>query len=238
MPLLIDSNNSSGHWAELVYDSVDTQFTSRHMWAYTIVRPPTESAPHRFDLVTSSFRGDRYVGSGSYTETEDRAIFDLNFCLNIEGSNSSYDVWYSGRLDVLCGSISGTWGSSSDRTTHFGVFVLKRTPSHILRFRPAPSVFVKNKSATLWQYALSAVLHLVRRRLWTWSYFRERRDHRIQYLALAFREGSLGRERSPEESVEYWRLRQLISHHDAPFYDMLRQRKERSLITRYCAVCL
>ena len=211
----------------------EDEYTTSQMWAYEINNEPTESQSNSFSLTTSTFRGDTYRGTGSCIATDEKAVFEVSFCLQVVGGHYD-DINYAGKLDVLSGTITGTWGTSPDTSTHSGSFILKRTPSQIVRFRPAPSVFVKDKARALWQYACSAVLHLVRKRLWAWSYFRERRDHRRRYITLAVRQEGLGRVLSSKELLEYQSLRQQVACYDAPFYDQLILRKERSLITRYC----
>ena len=48
---------------------------------------------------------------------------------------------------------------------------------------PGPAgTLVRSKYRALWDYAMSAILHDVRRKWWTWSYFAARRDARKNFL--------------------------------------------------------
>lgn len=201
------------------------------MMPFTAVADPTEEEPNQFRMTGISFRGWAYTCSGSYSKTEDPSIFEIKFHYWQDNLPDSI-IYHAGQLDVLAGSISGTWGDEEDSSDHDGIFVMKRTPPQLLRFRSAPSIISKDKSKALWQYAIQAVLHQVRKQQWSWAFFRERRDLRRQYLTLALRSAGLGRPCSPNEKKEFAKLRQLLSHFDARYYHLLRMRKERPLVTK------
>lgn len=63
-------------------------------------------------------------------------------------------------------------------------FALKRVSPEILVDRPHPREFTQDKVKALWKYALTAVQNQVRRELFSWSYLKERRDLREEYLEL------------------------------------------------------
>ena len=221
--------DSSGDWNILLYKSKGTADAYCPMISFH-AEAPTEEQPSQFRMSGFSYTRLPFTCTGTLSKTENAAIFgvQLHYWVNDWPDNIKY---LSGKLDILEGSITGTWGDKEDVSKHTGVFVLKRTPGHILRFRPALSILSENKPKALWDYAIRASLHLVRKRRWSWSFFKERREIRRRYIDLAMRDDGFGHPCSPEEKKELAKAVQLLSATDARFYHLLRILKERPLMT-------
>ncbi|EIW54523.1 uncharacterized protein TRAVEDRAFT_74550 [Trametes versicolor FP-101664 SS1] len=74
------------------------------------------------------------------------------------------------------------------------VVIKKGSSPDIMQFYPLPSELEGNKASALWRFAISAVLHEVRRRRLSWGFIKERRDrkHLLASLLLAeLQNGSL-----------------------------------------------
>jgi hypothetical protein len=108
-----------------------------------------------------------------------------------------------------------TFRSSAECT---GLAVLSRTAEEILRFRPAPSAFRKNKARALWGYATDAVLDSVRRKWLSPSHFSERRHNRKRFLHLAKRDRYYGQPLDKAELDELLHIRQRLKWADVRFY--------------------
>ncbi|KAI0340329.1 hypothetical protein BDW22DRAFT_412068 [Trametopsis cervina] len=116
------------------------------------------------------------------------------------------------------GTLVGTVGWSEDPSTHQYRFILKRISADIMCQRPSPLEFRANKTRALWTFATRAVLFQVRQRMWSWSYFQERRETRNKLIEFDIRNyTSYGRPLNPEERQEWTRRRGLITALDARF---------------------
>ncbi|KAF8512136.1 hypothetical protein JB92DRAFT_3173674 [Gautieria morchelliformis] len=111
--------------------------------------------------------------------------------------------YWHGQFDVATETITGTWGTDSEVSAHFGTFILKRTAPEALRFRPAPATIEANKARSLWVYAINAVKAQVRRQLWSWKHFKERRDKREEFITLYTRNSHLGRPLNVDELMSF-----------------------------------
>jgi hypothetical protein len=99
------------------------------------------------------------------------------------------DEYFSGTYDRSTMRIDGTAGPGPDVDEHEDIVVLSQQPADVIIYRPHPTVLTNPeiKISALWQFAKDAILHQVRKRMWSWSYFRARRDNRTRYLDLAQR---------------------------------------------------
>ncbi|KAI0666566.1 hypothetical protein C8Q78DRAFT_1107669 [Trametes maxima] len=128
--------------------------------------------------------GTGYTVLGGYKTNEDGTI-EYNFSMTYTARLKS--VYFTGTLNEDCGTLSGSWGYGVEDDKSFQFF-FKRVPPETLIARPPPSEFEENKIRTLWKYALTAAQNEARRKLFSWSYFRARRDIRREYLKLLERE--------------------------------------------------
>ncbi|KAH7883455.1 hypothetical protein F5I97DRAFT_1931013 [Phlebopus sp. FC_14] len=97
-------------------------------------------------------------------------------------------VWtYRGTVDIMDGSMSGRWGDDS----WGGPFQLQRIAADFLHF----GVHMLDGDGNLeqdpvqrargrWKFAMCSVLDRVCRSRWSWTYFKSRRNTRIQFLNL------------------------------------------------------
>ncbi|KAF8483040.1 hypothetical protein JB92DRAFT_1665232 [Gautieria morchelliformis] len=116
--------------------------------------------------------------------SQDAAANSFHFTMKREFVSDHPSQYWHGQFDVATETITGTWGTDSEVSAHFGTFILKRTAPEALRFRPAPATIEANKARSLWVYAINAVKAQVRRQLWSWKHFKERRDKREEFITL------------------------------------------------------
>lgn len=107
-------------------------------------------------------------------------------------------------------------------------FILSRLSPEILIHRPSPSEFEENRAKALWQFAISAVRDQVRRQLWSWSYFKARREMRKLYIELDTRVHNYGRLLEENEVAVLVRCRKALSPADARFYHSIREYQLRT----------
>lgn len=119
----------------------------------------------------------RVNGTIEYTFTYSQTLRLMNFGDVIE-------VHYmTGTLDGDGKIISGRWGYKEDDQPDS--FILWRdVPLTTLICRPHPEEFKKDRVKALWKYALTAAHNEARRNLFSWSYIKERRDIRREFLEL------------------------------------------------------
>ncbi|TFK85020.1 hypothetical protein K466DRAFT_647032 [Polyporus arcularius HHB13444] len=96
-------------------------------------------------------------------------------------------------------------------------FIFKRLPPWLMCCRPDPVVYQLNKPRALWKYALTAAREMVGRHLFTWSYFKRRRDNRKRYVELLIRLNYA--DLDEEEVMELARIRQTLTAADARLYE-------------------
>ncbi|KAI1785573.1 hypothetical protein LXA43DRAFT_899499 [Ganoderma leucocontextum] len=156
-------------------------------FAYTPLVYPTRSMlSFRFHLSHADnedftaegveFDGDSYTVRG-HVARETGGMPQVEWTVKYPGG---YDVRYFGSLTdeftiMGCRSIS-----EYDMDWQF---VLKKIPAEYMIYRPSPyTLNLPTPYRELWRYAISATLHDVRRKWWTWTYFAARRDARKNFL--------------------------------------------------------
>ncbi|KAI1785192.1 hypothetical protein LXA43DRAFT_1100597 [Ganoderma leucocontextum] len=127
--------------------------------------------------------GTDYNLLGDYT-TKDDGTVEYTFTQTYLARISK--TYWTGTLSDDGETFSGKWGYEKDDQPD--AFVYKRVPPEVLIDRPHPNEFTENRVKALWKYALTAVRNQVRRRLFSWSYLKERRDVRKEYLELLLKE--------------------------------------------------
>lgn len=162
--------------------------------------------------------GKQYTLSGKCSKTADGIV--LLQC-QLE--------WSSGLSEYLNGYIdqSESWvgyrGKVPDvnESSHTHRIIFRQIPPHLMALRPTPLEFDDNRCRALWKFALTSAVQFVRKKSWSWSYFKERRDIRNRFLELSLRYSERGRSGDPvyEELLD---RRRAICPADARLYvDML-----------------
>lgn len=204
------SADSLGEWNGFVYSR--TEYPIFLMTSFEAL--PSFDPTHDFEACGSHY-GARYHLTGRCTQ-EGSHILRVHF--SIQYSQEFRTKYFSGFMrDSM--TIVGSEGWEEDPTTHQYRFILKRIPAEIMCRRPPPLDFRKNKTAALWRFARVAVLHIVRKRLWTWSYFAERRATREKLIDYDIRNyTSYGRPLDAEERARWATKRGAITAADASVY--------------------
>ncbi|KAI0325467.1 hypothetical protein GY45DRAFT_1348843 [Cubamyces sp. BRFM 1775] len=140
--------------------------------------------PNTYEASDVAAQGTGYTLHGGYTKKDDGTV-EYNF-------SKTYMVhsckrYFTGTLNEDDERLSGSWGYSETDKPYRFIF-WKKVPPETLIARPPPSEFEENKTKALWKYALTAVHNEVRRKMFSWSYLKERRAIRKEYLELLERE--------------------------------------------------
>ncbi|KAI0661089.1 hypothetical protein C8Q70DRAFT_911215 [Cubamyces menziesii] len=128
--------------------------------------------------------GTGYTVHGGYIKKDDGTVeynFSRTYMARLRQS------YFTGTLDGDGERLSGSWGYSETEKPYRFMF-WKNVPPETLIARPPPSEFEENKTKALWKYALTAAHNEARRKLFSWSYIKERRAIRKEYLELLERE--------------------------------------------------
>ncbi|KAJ7777866.1 hypothetical protein DFH07DRAFT_796416 [Mycena maculata] len=151
--------------------------------------------------------------------------------------------YYSGTWDVAKDRLSGTLGFVEDATKHTAAYMFTRMKPEDLCFAPAPVELETNKARALWGFAIAATVQAVRRRRWSWSFFKERRDSRRRFIELYTRSDltstRFGTTLNSKESEELTRLKKTFPTADGRFYHSLAERQIRGTTEHnvYCDNC-
>ncbi|KZV91124.1 hypothetical protein EXIGLDRAFT_676374 [Exidia glandulosa HHB12029] len=133
--------------------------------------------------------------------------------------------------------ISGKWSTKeddSDESDENGDFVLERSLAIVARHRPA----VLDTAQARWNFLATVVLEQVRRRRWSWTYFRTRREDRIRVIEASQRFYVLQephwylRKYPPGDETDWEAVRQEVECRlvveDIAFYRWVAQQRLRS----------
>ena len=139
--------------------------------------------PSTFEASDLAAFGTSFTILGHYTAKEDGT---LEYSFERTFSARMHKQYFLGTLSDDGETLSGKWGF--DESSLDNLFLFKRVAPHVLVTRPTPSEFEENRIRALWKYALTAAHNEARRKLFSWSLLKERRDRRKEYLELVQRE--------------------------------------------------
>jgi hypothetical protein len=138
-------------------------------------------------LEASSFSGDLpYAVTASVTQEDGHLKIKAVF----RYEKDLADRYYTGIIQED-GTITGSQGSAEDESTHDNLFIWTRVTDELMCLRPLPPYMVPskdsegkepNKPRAMFNYAIRAVMFQNRKKSWSWSYFKERRDNRVRFL--------------------------------------------------------
>jgi hypothetical protein len=159
----------------------------------------------------------------------------LEFTITKEFSDNFYSdpIWCVAKFDESSRTILGEWGLT--KGSNSGPLRLCQIPAIFHRFRPSNDKYAKNRARAHWQFALTAVLHQVKRNMWSWSYFQSRFAERRRFVnLLQRREWSwrylLPRKLTENETKEISWFEQYLSHADFHFYTCIAATQWRKLL--------
>lgn len=142
------------------------------------------SADHSsYEASDTAAHGATYTILGGYKMKEDGSV-EYNFSRTYSARLKK--TFFTGMLDEDAVTFSGSWGYAEDDKPF--QFIFQRIPPETLIARPPPVEFEENRIHALWKYALTAAHNEARRKMFSWSYLRERREIRKEYLELLERE--------------------------------------------------
>ncbi|KAI8975856.1 hypothetical protein BD414DRAFT_423775 [Trametes punicea] len=218
-----------GRWHGYIYK---TRWPSLPMLSFCFHASPDGLT---YEAKEIAAQGTSYSIVGGYTVNNSGSLeynFSWTYVVRIP------KVYFTGTLDQDGERLSGFWGlSEADKPYPFLFF--KRIPPEALIARPPPADFEENRIRALWRYALTAVHNEVRRKLFSWSYLRERRDIRKQFYELGGRAGSNALRPGDQERLEA--LYNLASSEDMRIFFALKSGRElqarpfQNVI--YCDIC-
>jgi hypothetical protein len=132
-----------------------------------------------------------------------------------------------GKADMESRVISGEWGVEKGHL--IGKITLRPIPVQFYPFRYLNHPQDSNSARARWSFACAVVLDQVRRRLWSWSYFKDRFIARRRYTEL-YRRRYLSDVLSDVESKELSACERSLSPVDTRFY--------RSIARSHYSACI
>jgi hypothetical protein len=125
--------------------------------------------------------------------------------------------YYVGTWDAVTQTLTGTFGledPEDSEGTQYGAFVFKRIAPEYMCFSPAPVELEANKPRALWTFAIESVRFDIRRKRWSWAFFKERRDNRQRFIELYIRSTKFGPPMGDEEWQELARVKKTLTTAD------------------------
>lgn len=177
---------------------------------------------------------DRFCVSGQIKACGDSS-FEVEFvkCYTRLQYGKKISWTYCGTLDTASETIGGQWDSEAPK--NIGTFWLARAPAFSHLFRCSHAQFEECPARARWSFACAAILFQVKQRLWSWSFFRDRRMNRKRFLELYKRRELSkvwhlpGDTLNEEETAELHSLEQSLSPADARYYHSLGRAENRRL---------
>jgi hypothetical protein len=187
-----------------------------------------QDGAYAFTSTDSLYSGETWSLSGTCRSSEEGES-KLMMTWVLKYSEGYDDQYFSGTFDQITNTISGTAGSDSDKKKHWDTVFISQQPAEVLVHRPHPTALVEDRITSLWRFALNAVLLQVRKNMWSWPYFRDRRDNRKRYLELAVRRYWFDKPLSEKENEEYFAVKRTLYPADSRYLASveLRISKER-----------
>ncbi|KAJ3537236.1 hypothetical protein NM688_g6718 [Phlebia brevispora] len=222
----------TGEWNG--YVCTDTQYPVQLMTSFRLKPEPADNRAFR---AAGIYDGVSFELLGRCRPSRSQPG-QINVAFVIRYAREYSTQHFSGFLDTD-GSLVGTEGWEEDPQSHTSRFIFKRVPARVISHRPPPSEFHNNRAKALWKYATRAVLNEVRRWLWSWKYFEERREVRLRYIELSTRFSAYGHKPNEQEELEWTDHRRRVLAVDASFYRILRDERLKIIPAhdRYCAGC-
>jgi hypothetical protein len=117
---------------------------------------------------------------------ENKSDLEMNFVREEMGplDGGNIPVTCKASLDITRESVVGLWGTDRDQSK--GEINLLRIPASAHRFRYSPKAFEESQARARWSFAVGAVLYNVRRRLWSWRFFKARFAERRRFIELYY----------------------------------------------------
>ena len=208
-----------GQWNGYLYTL--EEFPDRAMTSLTFQSvPDNPSALHGSGVDVDALL---YTIEGQHS-ISDQGVTEVRFTVSYDSGDPT--EYFVGHLDHN-GALVGHQGYAEDvsEENHSCLFVFRNVPAEIMAWYPSPTELEQNKPRALWKFALEAVMMQIRRKGFSWKYFKERRDHRRRYIELSMRSviGS-GPPLSVEENTEFLKLLKSLLPIDALYYLSARKR--------------
>ncbi|CAL1709515.1 unnamed protein product [Somion occarium] len=206
-----------GQWSGYVY--TQDEFPEFLVWSWIFEAVPDDE--NAFQASGVDYDADPYTLKGHYSQAEN-GVIEAEFIITYESGYAT--EYYKGHLDEA-GSFTGFKGVDENvsEDNHSSLFIFRRISPEIMVHRPSPMELASNKYRALWKFALEAVVTQTRRRLWSWSFFRERRDLRKRYIELNIRLWEFGPPLDEEERAAFLASRRALIPYDALFYLSIRK---------------
>ncbi|KAA1470668.1 hypothetical protein DENSPDRAFT_798038 [Dentipellis sp. KUC8613] len=138
------------------------------------------------------------VGKFMFKGSRDQEKMELTKTYTLEvGPVDEFKGTFNDSLD----RVEGEWSTPDEGDG--GFFLLKKPLVYVV-CRPADAEFEANKPRALWKFAMNAATRIARRKVFTWSAVRERRDMRRRFLELHLRSDEFrGLEQDEYEELEH-----------------------------------
>ncbi|TFK89009.1 hypothetical protein K466DRAFT_487737 [Polyporus arcularius HHB13444] len=190
------------------------------------------SADHgSYEASSVGAQGTTFTLLGGY-RTKDDGTIEYSFSRTYAARLTK--VYFVGTLDEDGMTLSGKWGYSLEKM-EYAYWYKRNVAPEILVARPPPTEFEKNRIRALWNYALTYSRDEARRKLCSWSYLKERRDMRKEYLELLEREVD---DLSTEEDIErFMYLDRKSTYDDVRCFYFLQNYRQRPKPAHFGIVC-
>lgn len=179
-----------GQWYGYIYDGQKVSSFSP-MDGYSFL--PNKDNPQEFYAFGWNALGEEYNVSGHWKSSTAPGNTDVRFTLTIATHKVQEYVGVIDQSGTFNGDIYYSPGNRSIHTSTDEIgfrsqghpkFIFRQVGPEIMKYRPLASLLSKPSFVELWQFAITAVLCDIRKRRWSWTYFRERKEWRTKFLNL------------------------------------------------------
>ncbi|CAK5278153.1 unnamed protein product [Mycena citricolor] len=223
-------------WHGFFYQSSNPRYSLAGMVSFTL-QPISFNGDVQFFSASDRANGIDFTVEGECHLSTLRLKFTRFFSTRLPPH------YYYGTWDPDAQIMSGTLGLSDDPVDHMATFVYRQMDPRYLALAPTPAQLQDGRSRALWRFAIEAVRQDVQRSRWAWSYFKGRRDHRLQFVKLSIRSGGgttnipYGPSLTKAEVVSFSLLKQRMTSADSRFYHSLVEQEYRHIVSHRFSIC-
>ncbi|KAI0360925.1 hypothetical protein OH77DRAFT_1517315 [Trametes cingulata] len=176
--------------------------------------------------------GTSFTIIGGYKTKEDGSV-EYNFSRTYSARLKK--TYFTATLSEDGGTLSGNWGYVEESKPYR--FLFMRIPPEVLIARPPPAEFEENRIRALWKYALTAAHNEARRKMLSWSWIKERRDIRKEYIELLEREAD--EVCTDDDIMRFSVLDRTSTCEDVRFFNVVRDYRKRPVASHLasCDAC-
>ncbi|KAH8097003.1 hypothetical protein BXZ70DRAFT_943874 [Cristinia sonorae] len=226
-----------GRWTGYPY--TPGSYPSNMMVSYNF--NPDHPGQQTFSSVGVELERGPYELLGSWNQAIDTGRVEVSFqVVYKDWTATAYSVGNLERDGTL--TVRRTWNNDvQDPLLPALDFILRQVSPDVMRFRPSPAELRSpaTRPRSLWRFAIQHTVYIVRKRLWTWSYFSERRRVRRSFIRILLNSTDVkpASQRTKDEEEDLLLCRRALAPAQAFLYHSIANQMQNTRTIHHRLVC-